>query len=369
VDSISIDDMEAYKDEEFLEPWNTWVDGFEGPSNGALIGVGATGAPETGIVHGGNNSLPMEYDNVTSPQSEAKRTFDPAMDWTAHGVQGLVLFFHGSAANTGGSLYVNAVTSLTLGVDDGGAGIVYFDDIHLTADARSLVTPADPGTAGLIAHYPLDGNANDSSGNALHGAVVEGEFVNSSLAGQGMSLLFQDIGHADLGNPALLDFATGDWSVSAWFKTDVTGTGDANKGTIYGKGGDSGCGHRYCLIMSESNEGRVSLVCDDDASKVQAHSTNATNDNEWHAVVGERNGSTINIFIDGFLEASNTLPGDYDLSGTVQHNAYIGALANNGSGALYKTYVGEIDDVRIYDRALSESEAAGLAGITASFDK
>jgi hypothetical protein len=403
VDTITIDDMERYKDEEFLEPWNTWVDGFDDPSNGSLIGVGASGAPETDIVHGGSQSLPMGYDHSTAAQSEAMRTFDAPMDWTAHGVQGLVIYFHGSAPNTGGSLYVkingtkvaydgdpaglmragwskwyiplaevagdlSRVTSLTLGIDGGGMGIVYFDDIHLTADARELVTPVDPGTAGLLAHYALDGDAADSSGNGLHGAVVDGTFVASSLPGQGMSIQLNDAGYVDLGNPPLLGFSTGDWTVSAWFKTDVSGTGDANKGTIFAKGGDTGGGHRYALIMSESIEGRVSLVCDDNVAKLQAHSTSVTNDSEWHAVVGLRDGMSIHIFIDGFLETSTSLPDGYDLSGTVQHNAYIGTVINNGSGAPYKTYIGEIDEVRVYDRALSAGEAAGLAGHTSPFD-
>ncbi len=53
-------------------------------------------------------------------------------------------------------------------------------------------------------------------------------------------------GYVDLGNPPALNFGTGDWTVTAWFKTAMTGTGDANKGTIYAKGGDSTGGKRYC---------------------------------------------------------------------------------------------------------------------------
>ncbi len=91
------------------------------------------------------------------------------MDWTGHGVQGLVLWFQGSPDNTGGALYVkindtrvaydgdaanlmsaqwsqwyiplanvagdlSRVNSLTIGID-GGEGIVYVDDIFLAAAA------------------------------------------------------------------------------------------------------------------------------------------------------------------------------------------------------------------------------------------
>ena len=168
-DTIPIDDMESYRDEEFLEIWATWIDGFDDPANGSLVG-GAAGLPETGIVHGGRQSLPMDYGNAAAARSEAMRTFDTPMDWTKHGVQGLVLHFQGSSDNTAGQLYVkindtrvayegdasnlmisewsawyiplanvagnlSRVNSLTIGIDGGGAGVVYVDDIFLAAGA------------------------------------------------------------------------------------------------------------------------------------------------------------------------------------------------------------------------------------------
>lgn len=63
------------------------------------------------------------------------------------------------------------------------------------------------------------------------------------------------------------------------------------------------------------------------------------------------------------------MPDGYDLSGTVQYNAYVGVITNNGDGRRYKTYEGLIDDVHIYNRALSAGELAWLAGQTEPFDK
>ncbi len=169
-DIISIDDMERYEDKEFLEIWASWVDGFDDPANGSLVG-GVAGTPETDIVHGGSQSLPMSYGNGGVAQSEATLTFAAPMDWTGHGVQDLVLHFQGSSDNTGGQLYVkindtrvdydgdaselmlsewsewtialadvagdlSRVNSLTIGVDGGGAGVVYVDDIFLTPGTR-----------------------------------------------------------------------------------------------------------------------------------------------------------------------------------------------------------------------------------------
>jgi len=86
-------------------------------------------------------------------------------------------------------------------------------------------------------------------------------------------------------------------------------------------------------------------------------------------VVGQREGTSIRIFIDGHLEASNTVEADYNLSGTSQHNAYIGAITDNSSGSLFKSFKGFIDEVRIYDRALSTEEVLWLAGRTTPIHK
>jgi hypothetical protein len=221
-----------------------------------------------------------------------------------------------------------------------------------------------PDTANLLAYYDFEGNANDRSGHGLNGTIVDGQIVSPGKLGQGMALQVNDAGYSNLGNPPLLDFGTGDWTVTAWFKTPMTGTGDANKGTIYGKGGDNTGGHRYALIMSETTEGVVDLVCDDDVTKELVHSTTKTNDDQWHFVVGQREGTSIKIYIDGFLEGTEPVAADYNLSGTSQHNAYIGAMTDNRDASIYKTFIGLIDEVRVYNRALSEAEIFGLAGRT-----
>jgi hypothetical protein len=260
-----------------------------------------------------------------------------------------------------GDLNVNlaSIESITIGV--GGSGVegkIFIDYINI----KDIVEPEGPSTEGLLALYEFEGDALDASGNGLDGTVTDGEFVDSGKPGMGMALQLNGAGNVDLGNPALLDFGTEDWTVAAWFNTNMTGTGDANKGAILAKGGDSGGGHRYALIMSESAEGAVSLVCDDNVTKVQAHATSATNDGEWHHVAGQRKGTSIHIYIDGMVEATSDVTAEYDLSGTVQHNAYIGAVTNNGDGTLYKVYYGLVDDVRIYHRALSAAEVLFLSG-------
>ena len=397
-----IDDFERYNDTDVLL-YEYWVDGLTDEKSGSMAGyidaVAGTFGERT-IVHTGTQSMPVTYDNASKFSfSEVSRTFDPAQDWTAAGIRSLSLFVCGAAGNTG-QLYLQInntkvpydgdtgdiastawlpwnvdlstvggtltkVTKLTIGIEGAGSkGILYVDDIRLYPKAPESITPTEPDTANLVAFYTFEGNANDSSGHGLNGTIRGGQLASSGRPGGGSAVQLNQAGYVDLGNPASLDFGTGDWTVTAWFKTAMTGTGDANKGTIYAKGGDSTGGHRYCLILSETTEGVVSLITDDDATKIVVNSTSVTNNDEWHCVAGHREGTAIRIFIDGQQEGAIAVAATYDLAGTSQRNAYVGGITNHADGSLYKLFNGLIDDVRVYNRALSEGEALWLAGRT-----
>ena len=75
-------------------------------------------------------------------------------------------------------------------------------------------------------------------------------------------------------------------------------------------------------------------------------------------------GTTLQIYIDGNLEGSVTIPAAYDLSGTSQRNAFIGAMTYQPDGTQYKLFSGLIDEVHIYTRSLSQGEIVFLMGQT-----
>jgi len=175
---IVIDDFESYVDDESQGGqaiWSAWIDGWveEGgdPDNGGSV-VGHTASPfaEQTIVHGGSQSMPLYFTNTgASAISEADYALDPAQDWTASGIQSLQLWFYGAEGNTG-QLYVKIddhkllyqgdgdiataewqpfnidlmimsidltnVTTLSIGVEGAGSGIVYIDDIRLYAELQ-----------------------------------------------------------------------------------------------------------------------------------------------------------------------------------------------------------------------------------------
>ena len=178
---LIIDDMESYNDINEGEPesnriFNAWIDGYGDPTNGSLVGYENPPFAEQTIVHSGNQSMPMSYDNSAASKSEATLTLTANHDWTVNGVNTLKIWFRGDFGNTAETLYValngNArvdndnpdaalrgswtqwnislqafadqgvnltnVNSITLGLSSvtGGTGMMYFDDIQLHPPAQ-----------------------------------------------------------------------------------------------------------------------------------------------------------------------------------------------------------------------------------------
>ena len=106
-----MDEFEGYTNSSPFRVFQTWIDGWgfspddffptgdPGNTTGAMVGYDPTlgDIMETSIVHGGRQSMPVEYNNVASPYySEIERTWEAPQDWTLNGVTDLSLWFRGN---------------------------------------------------------------------------------------------------------------------------------------------------------------------------------------------------------------------------------------------------------------------------------
>jgi hypothetical protein len=104
---IEVDDFESYNDLDPSDPESnriflTWMDGYEQPTNGAIVGYAEPPYAEQTIVRGGKQAMPLFYNNSdTTNYSEAQRTFSPGQDWTIEGVGVISLWLRGNPAYVG----------------------------------------------------------------------------------------------------------------------------------------------------------------------------------------------------------------------------------------------------------------------------
>ncbi len=119
-DFITVDDFEDY-DIGNNEIWWAWKDGlgyaehgdepaYAGNGTGSAVGDETTPSYcEETIVHGGNQSMPMSYDNNKqgySYYSQAELTLDYPRDWTEQDVDTLIIWFRGIVSNDAEQMYV-----------------------------------------------------------------------------------------------------------------------------------------------------------------------------------------------------------------------------------------------------------------------
>jgi hypothetical protein len=187
-----IDDFESYTDDEGNRIYQAWVDGYGTTTNGSQVGYAEAPFAETTIIRGGRQSMPLSYDNSGVAASEAERVFDASQDWTRAGISTLVVYFRGDPNNTTGKLYLKIngvkvvyggdvadlkaaswtawsvnlasvntnltkVTKLAIGVDSGGQGILYIDDIRLLPAAPVASTTLTVGPASAVTATGNDG--------------------------------------------------------------------------------------------------------------------------------------------------------------------------------------------------------------------
>ena len=214
---------------------------------------------------------------------------------------------------------------------------------------------------GLVAYWPLDdgggATASDASGNEYDGTLNGGPVWGVGMFGGALDFDGAD-DYVDCGNPGILNFGTGDFTISAWIKMPAA----SETNTIFANGGDDGGGVRYTLSMGESNDNGITMLTDDNSDKIRAEGATLVTDDLWHHVVGMREGTTLRTSVDGVYEDGiNDLPSaGYDLSGTSQKNVLIGAIWSEGDNVIKKHFSGLIDDVAIWNRALTVDEIGYL---------
>jgi hypothetical protein len=376
-----VDDFETYTDTDGSRIYQTWSDGFGTTNNGSQVGYVQAPFAEKTTVHGGTQSMPLTYDNTGAGKtSEATRMFDTAQDWTAGGVKSLSLWFYGDPANTG-QLYakinntkivyngpaadlkrkqwqpwnidlaaagagLNKVTKLAIGIEGANTtGKLYIDDIRLYPTAPVRLTPVEPARTGILAEYLWDNGATDSSGKGHNGTFLGNARALDSellLDGTDDAVAIPQLGGATATHTQC--------TYSMWMYSD---TKPASSAIIGGINFDNwSAGGIHCkLHTGRANAGINGLAGGD------LNGTTIVDSGEWVHLALTVSDTMATVYLNGQAEASRSFAKPLTM---ILGKGCIGAWNTNGD--IQRELKGRMNDVRIYNRAVSMEELLWLAG-------
>ena len=248
-----------------------------------------------------------------------------------------------------------------------------FGILTITAALAVSVQAQSFLTNGLVAYFPLNGNANDASGNG-HNGYVENTYTTANQFGQPNSAMGFS-GNSWVYVPYSADLCTPDYSVSLMF----------NSGANFGG---------FCLIRSgnvttdpyrgyeiSSREFQQNFGFSDFNGIFNANNFGHEFDsaecvtpignwqqNTWYNLTFTRSGTTAQLYLDGELISSVINTPAY--APAQSSPIYIGAngldpATSDPTATPWDFFTGSIADVRFYNRALSSAEVSALYQIEA----
>ncbi len=201
---------------------------------------------------------------------------------------------------------------------------------------------------GLVAYYSFDGDANDETGNGHHGIVSGAALTTDRNGNQNSAYSFDGIDdYIKIPHHADLNFG-GDFSISFWVNAyDVSGARvmlakgqDCRSGYFFGWGGPNGFKLSY-----ESQWCKTKGI----GYPVPR--------GEWHHVSVTVDNTNLKMYY--YLDGVSVKEADIESFST--NNTYPLVLGRhfswyNGGGGYSYPWVGDLDELRLYNRLLTEAE-------------
>ena len=296
----------------------------------------------------------------------------PLNQWTfltiSRDTNGRYLYINGQlkVGTTDPGIAITTSSNLHLGWDLYGGGFNFQGKIDQVKIYNYARTPAqivyDYNKGAPVGWWKLDecqGNtAYDWSGNNNNGTITIGasgtqtsvgsctdnlstSAWNNGKTGKTNSGLNFD-GNDDyvtIANNNSLNLTQTGGAISLWFKTGTNATGSVN-GSLVAKTNNYTNGYWFTKY---NNKLRISLY---GSSSLEMVGNKTITDNVWHHAVANWTSNTLSIYIDGLLDKSQ----GYAFTFTTAANPlYIARMINSSEGY----FQGQIDDVRIYNYALT----------------
>jgi hypothetical protein len=205
-------------------------------------------------------------------------------------------------------------------------------------------------TNGLVAYYPFNGNANDESPSHLNNGTVNGATLITDRKGIS-NCAYNFDGSSSISAIVGSELSTTENTVSVWMA--ISGSGNSNP-RIVGVGPSNTPGQNYALILDGTGNPRRLEYYSGQGGGINLFSTGTlSNGIEWKHITVTFKNNVAKFYINGVFDSQST--GTNGLATFSNSILQIGRSISGTDG-----FNGKLDDIRIYNRALSDTEVQAL---------
>ncbi|MTI23523.1 LamG-like jellyroll fold domain-containing protein, partial [Fulvivirga kasyanovii] len=229
----------------------------------------------------------------------------------------------------------------------------------VTISKEVVVLPSD----GLIAYYPFDENVNDQSGNQFNGTLNGASAFADRHQIADHAYHFDGVDDYVVTSSSIDDNLKDGASFSAWIYLADSGATGRIISNYNGTGTPGNCMGRIGFVFGVTKEQQLNIfyAIDGDDYDGRKTSSESLEVNKWYHVAGTWNGTFspagFKLYIDGLRrDVLDEEKGDFTC-GTFQEsdNPFHFGMGHCSIGEC-APFNGGIDEIRIYDRPLTEEE-------------
>jgi hypothetical protein len=229
--------------------------------------------------------------------------------------------------------------------------------LALTTQMIMAQVPSYVPTNGLVGYWPFSGNANDESGNGNNGVVNGPNLTNDRFGNIGKAYSFDGVNdYIEISN-SLVNNSNTSFSIFGWFNCnynnetiDIISDRTTNDYNV-----------KYRLSVDSVNNGKLTFYCLDGPNLIELISNEAIVSNLWNnfTITFNQTNLEYKLYVNGILQQN--LVSSSSLSNNNTNATQIGRLIGPDT-AISPDYLfdGDIDDLGIWNRALSQQEITNL---------
>ena len=210
-------------------------------------------------------------------------------------------------------------------------------------------------TNGLVGWWPFNGNANDESGNGnngtVNGATISIDrfgFSNAAYDFDGLS----NVIHID---DFFINNNLNNMSISVWIKRDANI--ESGRKTIIVQKTPDGLGYSNMISYNDNSTQTLYYYNYWNPNNYYVSESNIIpSQNTWYNIVTTRDGISMKIYINGLLQNTSSFPHGIEYA----KDLIVGGQWNFTNNSTGENFDGVIDDIGIWNRALTECEISDL---------